>query len=254
MFATRIARSLPGGSICSLYDCFGNGQYRNASGYRHRHKDALVQIANELAAKGLCHLLIPTSHADVSSYVRAFVHRITQAAKLIQLTNSGALLCIVVDAADNAQMAAEEIGEARSFVRDLIREKMAENVRLVFLCRSHRQGYLDPPVNVIRCELEPFSREETAAHLKQRFSGASEHDIDEFHRLSSHNPRVQALALSRNHLLSDTLRLLGPNPTTAEDTIGSLLEGAIAKLKDNVYSLKKPRSTKSAQVWRYCAL
>lgn len=247
VFATRIARSLPDGSICILYDCFGNGQYRNASGYRHRHKDALVQIANELAAKGLCHLLIPTSHADVSSYVRAFVHRITQAAKLIQLTNPGALLCIVVDAADNAQMAAEEIGEARSFVRDLIREKMPENVRLVFLCRSHRQGYLDPPVNVIRCELEPFSREETAAHLKQRFSGASEHDIDEFHRLSSHNPRVQVLALSRNNLLSDTLRLLGPNPTTVEDTIGNLLEGAIGKLKDSIGLVEK------AQIDKICA-
>ncbi len=53
VFATRIAHGLPVGSTCILYDCFGNGQYRNASGYRHRHKDALVQIANELAAKGL---------------------------------------------------------------------------------------------------------------------------------------------------------------------------------------------------------
>lgn len=247
VFATRIACGLPDGSTCVLYDCFGNGQYRNASGYRHRHKDALVQIANELAAKGLCHLLIPTSHADASAYVRAFVHRIGQAATLVRLANPHALLCIVVDAADNAQVAAEEIGESRSFVRDLIREKVPEGVRLVFLCRSHRQTSLDPPVEAVRLELRPFSRDETAAYLRQRFPDASKYDIDEFHRLSSQNPRVQALSLSRNMALPDTLRLLGPNPTTVEDTIGSLLEGAIAKLKDSVGPIEK------AQVDKICA-
>jgi NACHT domain-containing protein len=247
VFATRIALGLPHGSRCILYDCFGNGQYRNASGYRHRHKDALVQIANELAMRGLCHLLIPTPHADASAYVRAFVHRVTQAATLLRLSNPNALLCIVVDAADNAQMAAEEIGESRSFVRDLIREKMPEPVRLVFLCRSHRQAGLHAPVEAIRRELLPFSRDETAAYLRQRFPDASENDIDEFHRLSSHNPRVQALALSRDNPLPDTLRLLGPNPTTVEDTIGSLLESAIAQLKDSVGPVEK------AQLDRICA-
>ena len=144
-------------------------------------------------------------------------------------------------------MEAEEIGETRSFVRDLIREKMPDNVRLVFLCRSHRQHYLDPPVEAIRRELEPFSREETAAHLRQWFAEASGRDIDEFHRLSSHNPRVQALALSRNNTLPDTLRLLGPNPTTVEDTIASLLEGAITQLKDSVGPVER------AQVDKICA-
>lgn len=239
VFATRIARGLPDGSTCILYDCFGNGQYRSASGYRHRPKDALVQIANELAALGLCHLLIPTSHADAPAYMRAFVHRVGQAATLVRLANPQALLCIVVDAADNAQMAAEEIGEARSFVRDLIREDMPSDVRLVFLCRSHRQDHLAPPVQAIRLDLRSFSHEESVAYIRQRFTEATEHDINEFHRLSSQNPRVQALALSRNMALPDTLRLLGPNPTTVEDTIGSLLEGAIKNLKDSVDLIEK---------------
>ena len=247
VFATRIARGLPDGSTCIFYDCFGNGQYRNASGYRHRHKDALVQIANELAAKGLCHPLISTSHADATSYVRAFLHRIRQSAEKVRLAHAQALLCIVVDAADNAQMAAEEIGEARSFVRDLIREKIPVNVRLVFLCRTHRLDKLDPPIEAIQRVLRPFSRDETATYLRQRFPGASERDIDEFHRLSSQNPRVQALALSRNDSLHDTLRLLGPDPTTVEDTIGGLLEGAIAKLRDSSGFKEK------TQVDRICA-
>ncbi|TBF92090.1 AVAST type 3 anti-phage nuclease/ATPase Avs3a [Rhizobium leguminosarum] len=239
IFANRIVGNLPSGSICILYDCFGNGQYRNASGYRHRHKDGLVQIANELSSKGFCHLLIPTVHADSASYIRAFIHRVGQASEFVRLQDPKALLCIVIDAADNAQMAAEEIGERKSFVRDLIREKIPDNVRLVFLCRSHRVHYLDAPSGALSRELEAFSRAETAAHLRLRFPGANEHDVDEFHRLSSRNPRVQALALSRDETLSNVLRLLGPNPKSVEDTIGSLLEAAIAKLKDNLGPLER---------------
>lgn len=239
IFATRIKLGLPEGSTSILYDCFGNARYRNVSSYRHRHRDALVQIANELAAKGLCHPLIPSNQADSSAYIKAFLYRLKQSIDSLKSKNSQALLCIIIDAADNAQMAAEEIGEARSFVRDLIREKMPEGVRLVFLCRTHRQQYLEPPPNTLVRELHPFSRSETAKHLHQTFNNASEQDVDEFHYLSSQNPRVQALALSREGSLSEILRTLGPNPTTVEDTIGNLLESAVIKLRDAVGTIEK---------------
>jgi len=233
VFATRIKLGLPEGSFSVLYDCFGNGQYRSASGYRHRHKDALVQIANELAANGLCHPLIPSPYAEPSAYMRPFIYRLRQSINSLRSKNRQALLCIVIDAADNAQMAAEETGEARSFVRDLIREQLPDGVRLVALCRTHRQKYLDPPPNALRLELQPFSRNETAAYLRQVFVDASEQDVEEFHRLSSHNPRVQAMALSRKKAgLNEILRSLGPDPTTVEDAIKNLLEGSIAKLRD----------------------
>lgn len=247
VFATRIKSSLPAGSSSVLYDCFGDGQYRSASGYRHRHRDALVQIANELASNGLCHPLIPNPHAEPSAYVRAFLYRLRQSITSLRTKNEQALLCIVIDAADNAQMAAEEIGEARSFVRDLIRERLPEGVRLVFLCRTHRQEYLAPPPGTLRLELYPFSRTETAAYLRQFFIDATEQDVDEFHRLSSQNPRVQALALSRKAPLSETLRALGPNPTTVEDTIGHLLDAAVAKLRDAAGAVEK------TQIDRICA-
>jgi len=240
VFARRIADYLPEGSQAVLYDCYGNGLHRNPTNYRHRHRDALVQIANELASKGLCYPLIPTSSAAPSDYMRAFINRISQAADLVHRSAApNAILSIVVDAADNAQMAAEEIGEARSFVRDLIRESVPENVRLIFLCRTHRQAYLDPPVDAIPLELKPFEREETASFLRQRFPNASEHDVNEFHRLSSRNPRVQALALSSNVTLLDALRQLGPDTTTVEDSIESLLESAVAKLRDSIGSSEK---------------
>lgn len=247
VFATRIKLGLPAGSSSVLYDCFGNGQYRNASGYRHRHKDALVQIANELAAKGLCHPLIPSPHAEPSAYVRAFLYRLRQSINSLRTENAQALLCIVVDAADNAQIAAEEAGDARSFVRDLVREQLPEGVRLVALCRTHRQGHLDPPPDTLPLELRPFSRAETASYLRQIFTNATDQDVDEFHRLSSQNPRVQALALARKVSLSEILRALGPNPTTVEDTIGNLLNDAIARLRDAVGVVEK------AQIDKICA-
>ncbi|MFZ5644665.1 MAG: AVAST type 3 anti-phage nuclease/ATPase Avs3a [Bacillota bacterium] len=247
VFATRIKLGLPAGSSSVLYDCFGNGQYRSASGYRHRHKDALVQIANELAAKGLCHPLIPSPYAEPSAYVRAFIYRLRQSIASLKSKNPQALLCIIIDAADNAQMAAEEIGEARAFVRDLIREQLPEGVRLVALCRTHRQEYLDPPPETLPLELYPFNRAETATYLRQVFTDATEQDVDEFHRLSSRNPRVQSLALSRKAPLSEILRALGPNPTTVEDTIGNLLDASVARLRDAVGAVEKK------QIDRICA-
>jgi len=247
VFATRIKLGLPVGSVCIVYDCFGNGQYRSASAYRHRHKDALVQIANELAGRGLCHPLIPTVYADPASYTRAFLYRLKQSITSLVAEFPDAVLCIVVDAADNAQMAADEIGEYRSFAHDLLREQLPQGVRLVMLCRTHRQDLLDPPPQTLCLELQPFSLKETAAYLRHAFSEATAIDIDEFHRLSSHNPRVQAMALSRNATLPEILRALGPNPTTVEDTIASLLDDAVANLR------YKAGPTESTQIDLICA-
>lgn len=245
IFATRIKLGLPPGSFSVLYDCFGNGQYRSVTGYRHRHKDALVQIANELAGVGLCHPLIPTPHAEPSDYMRAFLYRLKQSVASLRTSHPDALLCIVVDAADNAQMAAEEIGETRSFVRDLVREELPEGLRLVVLARTHRVSTLD--LSPLALSLHPFSRTKTARHLRQAFPNAIDEDVEEFHRLSSQNPRVQSLALSRSNSLSQILRLLGPNPTTVEQAIGDLLNDSIVKLRDSVSNLEK------TQIDRICA-
>ena len=233
VFATRIRSGLPEGSVCIIYDCFAHGGYRSATDSRHRHRDALVQIANELAAKALCHPLIPTAHAEATAYVRAFISCVRQAVSVIRQTDRAGLLCIVIDAADNAQQAAEENGQHRSFALDLLRETLPEGARLIVLCRTHRQELLDPPPQVLRLELKTFTLAETAAHLRQTFPDAIDPDVEEFHRLSSQNPRVQAWVLSRKLPLPETLRELGPNPTTVEDTIEHLLNNAVARLRDN---------------------
>lgn len=236
VFANGLAAALPAGSESIVYDCFGNGTYRSATGSRHPHKKALVQIANELASRGLCHPLIPSPKADPSSYLRAFLHRLTQAAATLRQATpeeQQPLVCIIVDASDNAELAAQELGD-RSFARDLIRERIPGGVRIVFVARTHRKSLLDPPPDTVRIPLMPFDDSESAAHLRRSFAHATDVDAAEFHRLTSGNPRVQSLALSACDDLNAVLRSLGPEPATVESSIGKILDDAVSRLKDSV--------------------
>ena len=235
VFSQRIPTHLPQNSETVVYDCFGNGEYRRPECPRHRHKDALVQIANELATRGLCDPMVPASKADNTDYLRAFTHRLKQGIATVRAENQQALLCLVVDAADNAEIAAQEFGNERSFVRDLIRVTLPHGVRLIVLCRTERQALLNPPPSLHRVELGAFSRDETALFLRKTHSSASDYDVDEFHRLTSCNPRVQATVLAASAAsVSEILRSLGPYPTTVADTVSALLTRAVDGLRDNL--------------------
>ena len=239
VFATRIQDNLPNQSKCVLYDCFGNGSYRNLETYRHHHKEAFVQIINELALEGLCYPLAPVSNVDNSAYMQAFSHSIERASEFMRSKDPDALICIVVDAADNAQMASEEIGENRSFVQDIIRKKMPVNVRLVFLCRTRRQEHLKQPFEAISLTLSPFDQEGTKRHLQQKFADATKYDVKEFHDMTLGNPRVQAFAISNSHKFEEALSSLGPDPITVEDTFKNLLNRAINKIKSEASDIER---------------
>lgn len=238
VLAARLAASMPDGYHAVLYDCYGDGLYRNALNFRHRHRDALVQMANELAARGLCHPLIPSAHADAKQYMRAFLHRVEQSVRVLRARKAGAILCLIVDAADNADMAAEEQKEPASFVHDLIRAPLPDGVRLAMTCRTHRRGRLAAPSGACSIELQPFSPAESATHLRTAYPLADGRDVAEFAYLSSSNPRVQALAIAQHLPLPEMLKRLGPTPTTVDAAIGELLEGAVARLRDNVGPLE----------------
>ena len=232
--ANRLKGQIPSNSIAVLYDCFGNGEYRNPIRLRHPHNVGLVQIANELASLKLCHPLIPSVHAQPSHYLKAFNYRLEQAVQLLRGQNLDAKLVIFIDAADNAEMASEELNERSSFAKDFIRQKLPEGVVSVFLCRSHRVKKLNPPVEYVDLLLQAFSETETERLIKQKFPQATLRDVQEFHRLSSQNPRVQATALDRGLSLPQTLSMLGPYPTTVEDAIKGIFEQSIRQLLDAV--------------------
>lgn len=229
--ATTLLEQLPSGSVGFVYDCFGNGGYRSASEYRHRPQDGLVQLANEMASAGLSDPLLPSNKADNSDYVRAFISRVRQAAD--QVTRSGdGLLLIVLDAADNAETASQEASDGPSFPRLLLREKLPANVRLVLTARPYRVDSLTPPPEAKLITLQPFSELETASKLRAHFPDATAADVREFHRLTSHNPRVQSAAIAVGDTVGEVLAQLGPTPRTVEDTIKELLEKAVTKARD----------------------
>ena len=232
--ARRLCSRVPSHSVAVLYDCFGNGGYRNLTRRRDEHHVGLVQIANELASLKLCHPLIPLAHAKPADYLKVFNYRLRQAIEVLKGSNPSAKLVLLIDAADSAQMAAEEYQDSASFAKHLIREQLPDGVVLVLLSRSHRIEMLDPPNGYVDLNLQAFSRDETGNLLRTRFPDATSNDVLEFHRLSSQNPRLQVTALDRNRSLPETLSLLGPDPTTVEDAIKNIFEQSIKQLLDNV--------------------
>lgn len=234
--ARQIAESLPKGSFGLVYDCFGSGKYRNPSEPRHRACDALVQIANELAASGYCRTLIGQPGTPADALFRAFRERLKEAVQALREIDPGAVLVILIDAADNAEMAAMENSQ-QSFAHGLLHESVPEGCRLVALCRTERREMLRPQSSVIQLSLEPFSEKETAAHLRSSFSDATADDVREFHRLTGGNPRVQAITMSRGcRTVEETLANLGPAGTTVAEQIALQLQIAVAGIKDRSIS------------------
>lgn len=234
ILSTQIHNYIPSGSLSIVYDCFGNGDYRQSSSARHTHKIALVQIANELAGLGLCHPLIPTASAGPSEYIKAFLFRLKQVSE--RFSNENKQLFIVIDAADNSQMAADEFNYGRSFITDLLQEILPQNIKIIALARPYRVGLLLPKQDIEILDLEGFSENETKQHLLNYYPDVSTQDVIEFHRLTSGNPRVQSIALEQNLTLHEILSFFGATPKNVEDTIKDLLNKAISTFKEQNYS------------------
>jgi hypothetical protein len=232
VFAQQLCASLPKGSLGVLYDCFGAGDYRARTTSRHRHSTALVQIANEIALSGMCEPLVPVEGRSDEAIMRTFISRLQQAVSSLREVDPDASLVIMVDAADNAEMAASEFNES-CFAGELLREQMPDGCQLVMLSRTERTHLLDPPSSVRQIELDPFTPDETLAHLRETFPDAPVETSREFHRLTGGNPRVQANALDvAGSDVQEVLEELGPSPVTVEEQIESQLEAAINELKD----------------------
>jgi hypothetical protein len=234
VFCRQLINSLPDESLGFAYDCFGAGSYRERSKSRHKHRDALVQITNELASKGLCDPLIVQNTTLEEDIMRKFLQRLDVSVKSLKKVTDTAQLFILIDAADNAEMAAKEYTQS-CFAHELLRERMPDGCKLVLLCRTERIHLLQPQSFITQLELESFSEIETLENLKKWFPDANEKDGAEFHRLTSGNPRVQANALDVKYgSVNELLASLGPSGTTVDKQIEHQLNAAISKIKDQL--------------------
>ncbi len=234
VFCRQAVDSLPEGSVGIVYDCFGAGKYRNPSEPRHRHRHALVQITNELAAKGLCVPLIVFDTSLDENIIKAFLFRVKKATEALRKANPTATLVILIDAADNAEMAAKELDE-RCFAHELLREKFLDGCKVALLCRTERISLLQPQSIIMQLELEPFSEKESAKNLRSWFPKANDYDAVEFHRLTNQNPRSQATALENKYAtVGELLVSLGPYGTSVDKQIESQLASAVSRIKDQL--------------------
>ncbi|MFU8875464.1 hypothetical protein [Micromonospora sp. SL4-19] len=232
VLAGSLGRHLPDGSECVTYDCFGAGGYRLVSELRHEHRQVVLQIANELAARGLCQPLVPSASATAADYMRVFLDRVASSATVLGARRPDALLVIAVDAADNAVTAAQEFGH-RSFVPDLLREKLPANVRLVMFARTERVASLEAPSSTLRIELRGFDLGESGAHMRARFADAADADVAEFHHRTFGNPRVQATALADTSSAPACLRSLAlAGVPDAAGVLDAVIARSVGKVRD----------------------
>jgi hypothetical protein len=232
IFTNMLPNILGEENLTITYDCFGNGTYRNRLKFRHRHKDALVQIANELANKGLCELLIPTDN-DIDRISAAFQERISDAVNRFRKTHPTGKLVIAVDAADNAEMVAKDNSDI-AFPSDVIQQGLPDNCILVMLCRPERMNMLNIRKDVVKLKIKPFSINETKEYVSKKISDISYRDVEAIHKLTNGNPRVISIAMQKSKCVQDIMNLLGPKPITVDEQIKMLLEQAVSKVIENL--------------------
>lgn len=204
---------LPKGTAFIIYDCYGEGRYLDSDAYRHRSKDAFLQLSNELAQNLRTPLLIsPSSNLD---YPRIFKKRLEKASEIVTSINEDALLVVVIDAADNSVTAANThpSGE-KSFVHEFFNlGGLPDNVRFLVTARTGRLNLLElPPKFTRRVEIKGFSLNETYSYVKTVWKDAPDGWIEDFHFLSGGNPRVQNYALNyAGNEVSKAIDYLRPN-------------------------------------------
>ncbi len=191
----EIEALLPPRSVVVVFDCYGAGSYLDSDAYRHRPKDAFLELSNDLALRSKIPLLLTRSKD--ADYPRAFRTRINHAAEAVASQHPKALLLIAVDAADNSvTAAASRVPPEPSFISDFVNlGALPDNVRLVVTARTARLVALDLPARFKQMQIGGFTRDETKANVGRIWPDVPDAWIDDFHYFSGGSPRVQAYAI-----------------------------------------------------------
>jgi hypothetical protein len=226
----QVEQMLPDASAMIIYDCYGAGTYMDSEAYRHRPKDAYLQIINEFSARLRLPLLI---NQDTSiDFLRAFKLRIESASSILKAQAEDALLVVVIDAADNAIIGAKQCKpEEVSFIHELLKiGNLPSNTRLMVSSRTGRLDSLLMPEKYLPIEITNFSLEETALNVYNQYPDATKDWIEDFHDLSKHNPRVQSYAFDyAESIPSKALDYLRPHGKGLDQIFEARFKEAILK-------------------------
>ena len=218
-----------------LYDCYGGGMYRNSNGLRHRIRDALVEIANELCAKGLCLPILKWQSTQDDALCDMFWQRISEAVAALRKQAPGQCLYLLVDAADNANIAARENGNATSFVDHLINAGVPEGCRIVFTARSERLDFVKERDDVQKVKLNGFTTDEVFSLISSKIpNGVGKNLAAAVRSFTRGNPRVILNLLSFAKTANELKLAIAPNmPNTVPDIVEKKIQGFILGMRKN---------------------
>lgn len=224
VFMNSIAGSLTQSHEVVLFDCFGMGQYRAPEDARHLPRRGLVHIANDLACRGLCDPLLPTSD-NSDDLIRAFRARLTQAVQTIRRAALDRQLVLLIDAIDNAGELARDRSEP-SFptllLQSLSHGSAIPGFQLVVSSRSHRRVAATGGVLCKELELRPFTIAETGEFLRHRIKEMTDARLQVAQSRSRGNARIL------EHLAKEGADLLAPSEINNVIQLDDLLRKRIA--------------------------
>lgn len=225
----QIKNTLPEYSECILFDCYGAGKYQNPEDKRHLHRNAIIQLANELAKKVGTEFLLLQNESD-DNYLKALIKRIREGVEILRNRNPLAFLVFIIDAADNSITAAKNNGE-KSFVEELVNIEIPDGCHIIVTSRSYRKESLNLPDKYTDVELKPFSLKETTLFAKKSFPSIIDEEITEFHQYTKGIPRVQFYSLNlKNQGIIEIINYLKPNGKGVGDLILDKIEHAIIRI------------------------
>ena len=169
VFIQNLATHLEDTFEVVVFDCFGGGAYRSEAQARHLPRVGLLQIINELAARGLCDPILPND-SDQYGLIRAARKRLKQASETVKSQSTSQGVLIVLDAADNAQLEANARNE-ESFPKlllDSLSVEPIDGVKLLLTARPHRKDDVIGKSQIELFELGPFTEDETRRFLEAR--------------------------------------------------------------------------------------
>lgn len=191
VFVQSLASRMANEFYVIVFDCFGGGSYRSENHSRHLPRIGLVQIVNELASRTLCDPMLPGGD-DSRKVVKAALRRLAQAASAIRTQSEKLGLLIIIDAADNAQLEADDRHEEAfpKLLLSAIHENPVDGVKLLLTARTHRKEMVIGRTKVEDVELGPFTDSEARKFLEDRKPDASDIEIATALARSGRNGRV----------------------------------------------------------------
>lgn len=210
-----------------LFDGYGAGRWRDLADGRHRPERTLVHLANLLAGKGLCDILLPI--ADITTLLRAFRRRLEQAAIAARQSNTEAAVTLVLDAIDHAGLSARDFG-TQSFAHVLLRSLSVSpiyGVRIVASCRTERLAIAVGDSAYHGFQIPAFSECEAKALISARLQDARPEEIAALLTRSGRNPRCLASLIDAGRPF-DPVSMPGGDGDAAQDVVDALIEKRLA--------------------------